>query len=246
MAILTEETVRRMMKTTEMQKNKVCEVKKGTIITPSARGFLSDHQIKLHEIPECEISGKLAPEKEAKQTENQTSQAVKMPFLYKTLDGGQFIEKPIYMRILKENIIVPLDHPQMKLRSQFDAVHGEVLKVQLLASEAGFTGLIEELELIANSSQTMGFNDVNLLSRLTNQKEDEQVTFQIQYQMGPIVIALNQLRLMIEQTSLLAYESLKTADGTVKECELLEGLDYLAHFCLKLMNQVNKGKYKKS
>jgi len=243
MAILTEETVRRLIKTTEIQETKVVEVEKGTIITPSARSFLSDHQIKLQEIPSCETNREDNQKNKAEVTGNQEVKIVQNPFLYKTLDGGQFVEKPVHMSVLKGNIIVPNDHPEIKLRGQLDMLHGEVLKVQLLASEAGFSDLIEELELIARCSQFM--QESRLPSKLAYPSETEVVTFSIDYQMGALVIALNQLRLMIEQTSLMAYESLKEADGTIKEVELLEVLTKLARFCWKLMDNVNKGKYKK-
>lgn len=240
MAILTEATVRKLIKTTEIQETKVVEVEKGTIITPSARSFLSDHQIKLQEMPKCETKEEFTQKNEAEQTGKKEAQN---PFVYKTLDGGQFVEKPVYMSILKGNTIVPNDHPEIKLRGQLDTLHGEVLKVQLLASEAGFSDLIEELELIARCSQFM--QESRLPSKLAYPRETEVVTFPIDYQMGALVIALNQLRLMIEQTSLMAYESLKEADGTIKEVELLEVLTKLARFCWKLMDNVNKGKYKK-
>lgn len=243
MAILTEDAVRKLMKTTEMQETKVVEVEKGTIITPSARSFLSDHQIKLYEIPECVMKKELTPLNEEELT--QASQTMATPFLYKTLTGGQFIEKPIYMSVLKENIIAPNDHPMIKLRGQVDRINGEILNIQWLANEAGFADLIEELALVASCSQNLFFNDISLPSELIHQIEDVPATCQVQYQMGPVVIALNQLRLHFEHTSLMAYESLKAADGTIKEIGLLEKLNDLALFCQKLLDNVNKGKYKK-
>lgn len=45
--LITEEAVRQLVKTNSLSKNSEFLVAKGTILTPSARGFLIDHQIKI-------------------------------------------------------------------------------------------------------------------------------------------------------------------------------------------------------
>jgi len=61
MALITESDLRKHFKNQEAKDSKVFEVKKGVILTPSAKSFLTDHQIELRYYDENATQQQNAP-----------------------------------------------------------------------------------------------------------------------------------------------------------------------------------------
>lgn len=87
MAILTEDELRKAYLHTDLKTTKKLDIKKGTIITPSAKSFLSEKKIDLHYIDEiAETKVVVAPVK------TETTRAK-----FQTIYGGALDEKPEHM-----------------------------------------------------------------------------------------------------------------------------------------------------
>ncbi|EAD5705255.1 cobalamin adenosyltransferase [Listeria innocua] len=251
MAILTEDELRKAYLHTDLKTKKKLDIKKGTIITPSAKSFLSEKKIDLHYIDEISET-KVVVEPVKKETTRAK---------FQTIYGGSVDEKPEHMTHLRGNLLVFKDHPQIAFRGKLDTLEAEILETQ--CSVAGeFKDLAEDLQEILTfvrnivrsevlneqieSVHLLGMDEKELRERSHNPKKYYQMThFMPDYTMGNAVIRLNKLRTMVRETELTAFTAFKEADYSVKRPDIIQALNRLSSLFWILMFRVRTGEYKK-
>lgn len=165
MAVLTESELRKMFKGTGNVKNGslFCEAPEGTIVTPSARSFLTENHIQLRYLENTEntkqqsvslVSKEDSQKPEAalkSQTGNESNQQPPgaMPsreMRYETVFGGFLAEKPEHMTHLYGNVLVFKDHPRILLRGKVDSLESQIMEVQLCCARENLDKLVKDLQ----------------------------------------------------------------------------------------------------
>ncbi|MCR8843516.1 cobalamin adenosyltransferase [Paenibacillus sp. SC116] len=173
MAVITESELRKHFRNQNLKEVAVYEVVKGTILTPSAKSFLTDHQIELRFIqpglasaPEAESlrttssmseasesantsAASSAPNREVKLqiTRNlDTEPQTAMKKRFRTLYGGFLETKPEHMTHLYGNMLVFKDHPRIVFRGKLDSLETKLLEAQISCHKLNMAKLVEDLE----------------------------------------------------------------------------------------------------
>ncbi|EHY0679138.1 cobalamin adenosyltransferase [Listeria monocytogenes] len=251
MAILTEDELRKAYLHTDLKTTKKLDIKKGTIITPSAKSFSSEKKIDLHYIDEI-AETKVVVEPVKKETTRAK---------FQTIYGGALDEKPEHMTHLRGNLLVFKDHPQIAFRGKLDTLEAEILETQCSVA-AEFKDLAEDLQEILTfvrnivrsevlneqieSVHLLGMDEKELRERSHNPKKYYQMThFMPDYTMGNAVIRLNKIRTMVRETELAAFLAFKEADYSIKRPDIIQALNRLSSLFWILMFRVRTGEYKK-
>ncbi len=119
----------------------------GQILTPSARGFLSERRIAVV------TAGEAAKAKAGAGSDSVSGRIRDLPVPVKpkyvsALDGGCFEAKPEFMTHLKGDLLVAKDHDRIVFRGRLDSFQSAVLMVQAGALEKGLDGMVRELDEI--------------------------------------------------------------------------------------------------
>ncbi|TVX92474.1 cobalamin adenosyltransferase [Paenibacillus agilis] len=173
MAVITESGLRKHFRNQNLKEVAVYEVVKGTILTPSAKSFLTDHQIELRYVQPGQAS---APEAETLSTTSSTTDALEpvntsapssapqrevklqitknldtepqnaMKKRFRTLYGGFLETKPEHMTHLYGNMLVFKDHPRILFRGKLDSLETKLLEAQISCHKLNMAKLVEDLE----------------------------------------------------------------------------------------------------
>lgn len=135
--VLTEERLRSLYKKDENIKE-IC-LEKGTILTPSARQFLIDKDIKVVD----KIVGKHNGVEEVKKIGNEESKPK-----YKGVLGELYVEKPEYMTQIYGNILVKKDDKRIIFRGVIDSFQSRWLVLMKELEEIKNTKLQKDLESV--------------------------------------------------------------------------------------------------
>lgn len=135
--VLTEERLRSLYKKDENIKE-IC-LEKGTILTPSARQFLIDKDIKAVD----KIVGKHNGVEEVKKIGNEESKPK-----YKGVLGELYVEKPEYMTQIYGNILVKKDDKRIIFRGVIDSFQSRWLVLMKELEEIKNTKLQKDLESV--------------------------------------------------------------------------------------------------
>ncbi|WP_028596398.1 ethanolamine utilization cobalamin adenosyltransferase [Paenibacillus assamensis] len=173
MAVITESELRKHFRNQNLKEVAVYEVVKGTILTPSAKSFLTDHQIELRFVQpgqasasETETSIKTSATTEASELANtsaassasqrevklqitknlDTEPQTAMKKRFRTLYGGFLETKPEHMTHLYGNMLVFKDHPRILFRGKLDSLETKLLEAQISCHKLNMTKLVEDLE----------------------------------------------------------------------------------------------------
>ncbi|QOT00181.1 cobalamin adenosyltransferase [Brevibacterium sp. JNUCC-42] len=254
MAVITESDLRKHFKNQEAKDKKIYEVKKGVILTPSAKSFLTDHQIELRYFEENVI--------ELKSTSVPKAEILNKPTIrYETIYGGYLEHKPEHMTHLYGNLLVYKDHPRITFRGKLDSLEAKILQAQITGVKVGMPKLVADLEevllFVRNilRCEVLGERLTNIqLLDMTPEEIREQSHhpkkyfgldhFKPSYEMGEMVIALNSLRTFTRETELLAYQAFKQEHGSVEREDIIQALNRLSSLFWILMFRVRLDKYK--
>lgn len=245
MALLTEEDVRRM---SNGGTRGPVVVRRGEVLTPSARDFLQKHRVAV-----------VYPQGET--PEGNADAAAKAR--YRTLFGAELDRKPEHMTHLKGNILVFKDHPRIAFRGMIDLLEAEVTLTQQAAAGEGYHGLAEELEEVLGFVRRFIRFDVLDESvgelKLCGYGPDElreyshyperqfgQPHFLVHYTDGPAILAVNKLRTVVRRTELAAYAAFRDADGNVTRPDMILGLNRLSSLMWIMMIKLKAGTYERS
>uniref|UniRef100_UPI001E4EBDB2 cobalamin adenosyltransferase n=1 Tax=Brevibacillus daliensis TaxID=2892995 RepID=UPI001E4EBDB2 len=157
MAVITESDLRRHFKSQKLKDITVYEAPKGTILTPSAKSYLAEHQIELrYDVDHKKVESTVVPIPSIPEVKSQVSKPVPIPIQestdgkvrYETIYGGFLDTKPEHMTHLFGNLLVFKDHPRIVLRGKLDSLETKILESQISCSKMKMSKLVNDLEEI--------------------------------------------------------------------------------------------------
>ncbi|MBZ9634255.1 cobalamin adenosyltransferase [Clostridium sp. FP1] len=251
MSLITESELRKQLKSTDI---KEFEVAKGVIITPSAKQYLQDKNIKLV-IVDTLCASKQDDSKSEKEDEGKNFPK------YICIQGGYLEEKPEHMTQLYGNKLVPKDHRRIEFRGRLDSLQSNILETQVLASKLQNEGVVKDLEQILNfvrnilraevleeklpefSLLGMSENDLREISH-NPKKYFNMDHFMPSYKMGEIVVALNSIRSNTREVEVYGFKAFKDIDGEITRNDIMKYLNRLSSCLYIMMFKFLSGKYK--
>lgn len=253
MSVITESEVRKRLRD---KKTDVFEIPKGSIVTPSARGFLLDQKVEIKYVDPT--SAKEPVEKEAvAKAEPQKEQ----PLKFQTIYGGMLAEKPEHMTHLYGNMLVFKDHKRIILRGRLDSLESNILDAQIMASRLSMPKLINDLEEILSFVRNLvrcevlneqvsefclqGMSAAELREKSHHPKKYFGMEhFYPHYEMGEAVVVLNRLRTLTRETELAAYQAFRSEYGAVEREDIIRALNRLSSLFWIMMFKVRTELYK--
>ncbi|KNZ42492.1 hypothetical protein [Acetobacterium bakii] len=241
MNLITEDGIKKIIKSGQSIINSELRLPKDSIVTPSAKSVLADHKLKLV-LTDDDTDQKPT----TKVMENASKMAAKKIGRFTLESGGFLDDKPEHMTQVYGNLLVNKDHKRIKLRGEIDLLMGEIMKVQLRANELKLNDLVLDLgeifKYIGELSRAEVLNETLSTSKLLGLSHQEiremshnpkkyfghEHLFNITYELGEIPILLNSLRALIRKTEVACYEAFKLADGTVGRNDLMQEYNRLS------------------
>lgn len=250
MSLLTESELRKQLKNTDI---KEYEVVKGVIITPSAKQYLQDKNIKLV------IVDTLGAKKQSPEVVKEAEGKIFPRFM--CLQGGYVEEKPEHMTQLYGNKLVPKDHRRIEFRGRIDSLQSKILEVQVMASKLQNEGVAKDLEeilcFVRNILRSEVLEDKLPEFSLIGMSENElreishnpikyfnMEHFMPNYKMGEIVIALNSIRSNVREVEICSFKAFKDIDGEITRKDIIRYLNRLSSCLYVMMFKFLSGKYK--
>lgn len=253
MGVLTENELRNKLRNKDI---KELEITRDIIVTPSAKQYLSEKNIKLV-IVENKKNGNDAENSNVKCDENDGKILPK----YECFLGGYVEKKPEYMTQLYGNKLVFKDHKRIIFRGKIDSLQSSILEAQILASKASNTLLVSDLEEILSFVRNILRAEVleEKLEKFTllNMNEDElhEISHNPKkyfnadhvlpsYKMGELVVALNSLRSTTREVEICAFKAFKNSDGEIIREDIIRYLNRLSSTFYVMMLKCVSGNYK--
>lgn len=254
MAVLTEAEIRNLLRGKDLKTTDVLEIPKGTVVTPSAKGFLSEHHIELKLIEKQADLGRY-------QDGAEESKSQEHHYRYRTLYGGHLEEKPEHMTALYGNVLVFKDNKRIALRGKLDSLESKIMTTQIAFQKLKVPKLVEDLqeilEFVRNilrcevlgeevkefSLQHMNSLELREMSHHPN-KYFGTGHFIPDYRMGEGVVRLNTLRSAVRETELAAYAAFKTENGDTERSDIILALNRLSSLFYIMMFKYKAGQYK--
>lgn len=234
------------------QRKSTYQVEAGTILTPSAKDFLREHNITLCFTGEEDKPAIMT----ATPIPTKGGRAAYIDAATRTgLD-----QKPEDMTHLRGNFLVPKTHPRIEFRGRLDSLMAQLMQVQLAAQEEQLPQIAADLEellgyirkILAAEVKDEPLEEIVLLgmdsARLRYISHHVKETLGIDhpipsYKMGRICVSLNQLRTQVRETELAAVRAFRNAEGG--RPDIVEGLNRLSScvyiiFC-RMLSEYYKG-----
>lgn len=271
MKIVTESLLRNQLKEKILTELHEFIVADGTIVTPSARSFLTDNKIELKYQPKPPIpSSTETPEPlkhigVSEEVSNQlTSAPSNLPSVQKTsltdMAGGYYNKKPEHMTHLYGSCLVNKDHPLIALRGAIDCFEANIMDLQIKALKHGQHTLVDHLQEIIEYVQRilraevtqqplapmnlLGLNGDEIRARSHDPKKYFDINhFLPTYHHGETVVCLNRLRSQVRSLELCAYTAFKDEYGLPRRADILEALNRLSSLFYIMMFQALKMEY---
>ena len=217
-------------------------VDRGTIVTPSARQYLSDRKIELLVGEEAQAQPTRAaaplPPGGAEGTEPKRARFIGP-------DGGTFTEKPEHLTHLSGNRLVTKGHPRIAFRGRMDSLQSKIMELQVRAVELGNGVLAEELDELLDFARSLlaaevtgrPVDDVPLLGleldEIRAMSHAPKKTFGLghirpHYSMGALCVGLNALRSEVREVELAAFRAFSGSDGALDRLDILRALNRLS------------------
>ena len=217
-------------------------VDRGTIVTPSARQYLSDRKIEL-------LVGEEAPAQPTRAAAplppsgGEGTEPKKARFIGP--DGGTFTEKPEHLTHLSGNRLVTKGHPRIAFRGRMDSLQSKIMELQVRAVELGNVVLAEELDELLDFARSLlaaevtgrPVDDVPLLGleldEIRAMSHAPKKTFGLghirpHYSMGALCVGLNALRSEVREVELAAFRAFSGSDGALDRLDVLRALNRLS------------------
>lgn len=228
-------------------------VEKDVILTPAARDFLREHNIRLVFTEPSPKYGKMTVE----------SGAVSGNARYLDAETGEeMAQKGEFMTHLRGNLLVPKTHPRILLRGKLDCLSAQLIGVQMVAQEEGKEKLVDDLEnLLFNLRLVLGaeVKDIPLeISTMLGMDGDEirRVSHNVKKyigidhpipscKMGRCAVALNRLRTQVRETELAAAGAFAIGKNQCSREDILRALNRLSSCVYILFCREVAGQYKR-
>lgn len=258
MSVLTESEVRRQLKGTDFKEYTEFRVLKGQIVTPSAKSFLSENNIKLKYVDSLEEV--VHEVKKAKEEVPVKLQTIEEKNKYITVFGAELMEKPEHMTHLHGNLLVFKDHKVIALRGKLDSLESKILETQVITHKLGASKLTEDLEEIlkfvrgllrcevvnepVGEFKLLGMTPEELREKSHYPKKYYGIGHEpVAFSMGEAVVALNSCRTTIRETELLAYTAFKGEYGDVQRPDIIKALNRLSSLFWIMIFKYRTGEY---
>lgn len=253
MGVLTEHDLRAKLKNSRPEE---FVVEKGVIITPSARQYLQDKNIKL--VIREEVK---QPMEEIKIEKPEDDKRIYPKF--KAIQGGYFDKKPEFMTSSYGNELVFKDHPIIELRGKFDSIQAKTLSVQILANKLGEKKIVEDLQDVLDYERKImiaeimkeDLQDVKLIGHTFDEiramSHNPKKFFGIDhiwyphYTYGELFAAINEVRSGIRETEIVAMKAFKNQYGEVDRADIMRALNRLSSCVYVMLCKLMSGQYKK-
>lgn len=256
MRVVTEEILRTLSKKSQIEE---IHVEKGSLITPSAKEYINQHDIEIiydgeenmnvEKPTENELDPENYPEKDLKKATKHISY----------YSGKEYESKPEYMTHLYANKLVYKNDPRIRFRGKLDSFQSSLVIVQKEASLDEKDKLVEDLEkLLALSRKILrsevldepleelnlfGYSDGELREASHNPKRYfgvEHIT--PDYKMDMLVLKLNKLRSEVRELEVYALDAFENRDGYDRE-DILQALNRFSSIIYIVMYRYLTNKY---
>ncbi|OAA94715.1 MULTISPECIES: cobalamin adenosyltransferase [Clostridium] len=251
MSVLTEYELR-----TSLRNKNISEyaIAKNVIVTPSARQYLNDKNIKL-------VIKEEDNEKKSALPNNVAPIDKTIKPVYVTLQGGYYEKKPEFMTQLYGNKLVYKDHPRIILRGELDNLESNILEAQVKAEKNKCSSLRKDLgevlKFVRNILRAevleeklgdlvlLGMNDSELREMSHHPKKYFNVDhFITQADMGEMVVMLNSLRSYSRKVEICAFKAFKNMEGVLTREDIVMYLNRLSSCFYIMMCKYKAGMYK--
>ena len=241
MSVLTEAALRILLKDEDLDALREYRVGGDVIVTPSARGYLTDHKIDLV------IGGKRVIK---------NPQGKECAHIGEPVGKRQSVEtggKPEYMTSLRAGELVYKDHKIIILRGKIDSFEAKALETQLALRRAEYYELERCLAEVIDYARAVmraevrgeelppmklfGMDDGDLRDRSHHPMKYFGLPhfMPVTVDEGEAVLALNTLRTMSREVEIAAYEAFKTESGVPDREDIVMGLNRLSSALYVLM-----------
>ncbi|MEG0730541.1 MAG: ethanolamine utilization protein [Cetobacterium sp.] len=224
-------------------------VEEGTILTPSAKQFLTDKSVTI-------LKNKF-DKKEVKCLEVEKPTEAK----YKGIFGESYFEKPEYMTQIFGNILVRKDSKRIILRGKIDTFLAKWLVLQKELEDKKNSLLNKDMESISQF-----IKKINLAEILDEELEEIKILgedlesiksishnpkkyfnlnhlFDISVKNNIIVLKLNELRALSREMEIAGVEAFTEVNGVVQRKDLLKAFNRLSSGIYIMMLKGEKGEY---
>lgn len=250
MSVLTESILRNKLRNVNIDEY---EIERGVIVTPSARQYLQDKNIKL-----------VYKDEKRKEENSQNVQREVKEFTpkYVHVNGGFFEKKPEHMTQLNGNKLVAKDHKRIIFRGKIDTLQSKILEVQIQCRNLNEMKVLKELEEVLtyvrkileaevlekefDIKTLIGLNSDELRAYSHNPKKhlSTEHIFYPNIDMGPTVILLNALRAESREVEISAYKAFKNEETESTRPDISLALNRLSSCFYIMMCKYMAGKYK--
>ncbi|MFW5961886.1 MAG: cobalamin adenosyltransferase [bacterium] len=268
MELITESKLRELYKKENIDNLKISS---NSIITPSARQYLREKNIKL--LCEEEIANKteqklnnFTKEKNKEDFDEISKGRAKINkseknFKYQAYySGAYFIEKPEAMTQIFGNKLVYKDHPIIQFRGKIDSMQSKLLKVMLLIEKNEIPRLYDDLNEVLNilrhilSAEVKGeeFNLEEVIgltaAEIREMSHHPQKHFGIKHilpgtEMGEILVKLNSLRSAVREVEIAAVKAFHQG-ANIERVDIIRALNRMSSVFYVMMCKYKAGEYK--
>lgn len=244
MSVLTESELRNALKKKSIREY---SVPKGTIITPSAKQFMSEKAIKLIEVDDTlptSLSSSLGKgEKEELSTFTPR---------YQCLNGGCLEHKPEHLTLLHGTTLVSKTHRRIVFQGKLETLIAEILRLQVKMAKRNKEELVKDLEgmlvfvreVLRVDQMDEALTEISILGMnsydLQEMAHHPQVYFGISpialhYQMGESAIELYALRTRSRELEIVSIQTYINEDGINQRPDLIEAINRISSCFLIIM-----------
>lgn len=251
MALLTESALRDRLRDKNLDALREYRVEPGTIVTPAARAYLSDHKIELVVGEKAAPANKPAPQTQ-EEVGNGNLPVFEPPRRYRSAAGAYYDEKPEHMTALRGTTLVPKDHPAIRLRGRLDSLDARMLEVEVTLQKAGRADVVRDLEevrahiheILRCEVMDQPLEEAPLLGMTADEIRERSHTPRKYYgrshflpglEHGEAVAMLNGLRTQVREVELEAYTAFRDEYGSPARTDLLRGLNRLSSLLYVMM-----------
>lgn len=263
MRLITEETIKKIIKAGKFVNGDCLELPADCLLTPSAKAAVIDCKLTLVQGTEQAavqqaIRAKTQESRSGAGAATQDASAGKMR--YTLPDGSKTAVKPEHMTQLNGTQLVCKDDPRIRLRGEIDLFTAELLKAQLRLDAQGYHHLVQGLQDIYDLTGKLSraevldepfleetiiglsWAEVREVSHHPQKHFGRGHLFNISYREGEAVVLLNALRAFARRVELAFYDAFKQKDGSTSRPDLMEGYNRLSSalyiLCLRAVTGV--------
>ena len=256
MRVVTEEILRTLSKKSQIEE---IHVKRDSLITPSAKEYINQHDIEIIYDDEENINVDESTEKELDIKELPKKELKKATKHISYYSGKEYESKPEYMTHLYGNKLVYKNDPRIRFRGKLDSFQSSLVLVQKEADLAEKKSLVEDIEKLLELSRTIlrsevldepleelnlfGYSDGELREASHNPKRYfgvEHIT--PDYKMDILTLKLNKLRSDVRELEIYALDAFQNRDGYDRE-DILQALNRFSSIIYVVMYRHLTSKY---